>query len=79
MLKVKVSYFNKEYQEQVYNHELRNLKPRRYMCSWSFDKMLNYIKEELYWDDIDINSVTSITIENEKEHWQQGFIKLQSN
>ena len=76
MLKVKVSYVD-ENGQSVYNHELRNLRPRRYMCGWSFDRMMKYIKEELYWDDIKEDSVTSITIENEREHWVQGFMKLQ--
>lgn len=53
--------------------ELRHLRPRRYMCGYSFERMMKYIKEELYWEDIEENDVSVIEIENEREHWIQTF------
>lgn len=49
--------------------ELRNLKPRRYMCGLSFEQLLQYIKEELYWEDIKEDDVMEIEIFNKKEQW----------
>ena len=37
MLKIKV--WVKENQES-YSQELRNLRPRRYMCGWDFERLL---------------------------------------
>lgn len=69
MLTVKIWYNGNEYKQ------LRHLKPRRYMCGWDFKRLLNYIKEELYWEDIDSESVEVIEIHNEKEHWYQAVCK----
>ena len=52
---------------------LRNLKPRRYMCSWSFDRVMKYAKEELYWEDIKEEDVIAFEIENKKEQWCNGI------
>ena len=70
MLKIKVWY--KNVNGESANRELRNLKPRSYMCSWEFSRLLKYIKDNLYWDEIDENLVEVIEIVNEKEHWFQS-------
>lgn len=57
------------------NVELSNLKPRRYMCGWDFNRCIKYIKEELYWMDIDVNKVEVITFVNLKEHWEQNIVR----
>lgn len=72
MLKIKV--WVKENQ-QIYSQELRCLRPRRYMCSWDFKKLLKYVEDELYWLDINKDDVEEIVIYNEKEQWQQNIRK----
>ena len=71
---IKIRIWVKENQES-YSQELRNLKPRRYMTSWSFEKLLKYIENELYWLDIEKEAVEEIVIYNEKEQWQQNIRK----
>lgn len=72
MLKIKV--WVKENQES-YSQELRNLRPRRYMCGWDFERLLKYVEDELYWLDINEDDVEEIVIYNEKEQWQQIITK----
>ena len=72
MLKIKV--WVKENQES-YSQELRNLRPRRYMCSWDFERLLKYVEDELYWLDIDKDGIEEIVIYDEKEQWQQIITK----
>ena len=67
MLKVKI------WTTEGAHEELRYLRPRRYMCGWSFERMMKYIKEELEWEDIPQESVDVIEIHNEREHWIQTF------
>ena len=73
MLKVTVWYVDENKDLSCTN--LCNLKPRRYMCGWSFEQMIKYTKEELYWKDIDVESVSSFEIVCEKEHWVQSINK----
>ena len=72
MIKIKV--WVKENQES-YCEELRNLRPRRYMCGWDYEKLLKYVGEELYWSDINEDDVEEIVIYDEKEQWQQNIRK----
>ena len=72
MLKIKV--WVKENQES-YSQELRNLRPRRYMCGWDSERLLKYVEDELYWLDINEDDVEEIVIYNEKEQWQQIITK----
>lgn len=66
----KIRIYTKEDQETgYYGTELRNLRPRRYMNGWSFSQLLKYIKEELYWEDINEDDVMTIEIFNKKEQW----------
>ena len=74
MMKIKVWYYEKELKENICR-ELKNLKPRRYMCGWKFEKLIKYIEEELYWLDVEKEQVEEIVIYNEKEHWQQSIRK----
>nr|DAE44656.1 MAG TPA: hypothetical protein [Caudoviricetes sp.] len=69
MLTVKIWYNGNEHKQ------LRCLKPRRYMCGWDFERLLKYIKEELYWEDIDSESIEVIEICNDSEHWYQAVSK----
>lgn len=50
---------------------LRCLRPRRYMCGWSFERVLAYAKEELWWADIQPTEVTSFEFVNDTERWVQ--------
>ena len=45
MLKVTVWYVDEN--KDLSCTSLCNLKPRRYMCGWSFEQMIKYTKEEL--------------------------------
>lgn len=60
---------------KYYTEELRNLSPRRYMASWSFEKLLKYTKKELIWASINIDSITAFDIYSHKEHWCQNIRK----
>lgn len=53
--------------------ELNYLKPRNYMCGWPFERAMKYIKNELYWNDINPEDVDVIVFENETEHWYQSI------
>ena len=63
MLKIKV-WFKDENGEDN-EKTLSNLRPRSYMTSWSFEKLMKYIKEELYWNDIEQDSVDVIEFETD--------------
>lgn len=76
MLKIKVWYKECESSEESYCRELRNLKPRRYMCGWDFERLLKYISKELYWEDIKEELIEEIVIFSEKEQWQQPIRKV---
>lgn len=71
MLKIRVYYTDYETGQEHCRTELRYLKPRRYMCAWSFEQLLKYISKELYWEDIKKDLVSEIHIVCEKEHWVQ--------
>lgn len=74
-MRIVIWYDDKENREFNIRKELRGLKPRLYMCGWSFKKMLKYIKEALYWMEIKPEQVDFIEIVNEKEHWLQPIRK----
>ena len=61
----------------TYYRELRHLKPRRYMCGWSFKQLLKYVSKELEWEDIEKDSICAIAIINKKEHWECSVRKEQ--
>lgn len=48
---------------------LRNLKPRRYMTSYTFQELMKYVKEELYWEDIQEDDVVEFEIFDKKGQW----------
>lgn len=73
MLKIKVIW--KDENNDINFDELNHLRPRMYMCEWSFEQMIKYTKEELYWKDIDVENVSSFEIVCEKEHWVQNIHK----
>ena len=53
--------------------ELRNLRPRSYMCGWRFEQLVNYTKDELYWKEIEVEDITQFEIVNETQHWRQAI------
>lgn len=69
MITVRVWYKDENNESGL--RELRNLKPRRYMCGWDFKRCLKYIKEELYWEDIKEKQVEVVEFYNEREQWLQ--------
>lgn len=68
---IKIRFWYKDENGENGLRELRNLKPRRYMCGWDFNRCLKYIKEELYWADIKEEQVTCIEFYSENEQWLQ--------
>ena len=50
--------------------EIHHKDPRNYMFSWSFEKLLDYVKEECYFQDININMISCIVFCNKEEHWE---------
>lgn len=68
MTQVKV--FTKEDSEFGYNGTiLTHLRPRRNHTSYSFQDMMKYAKEELFWADISEEEVVGFEIFNKSEHW----------
>lgn len=59
--------------------EINHKSPRSYMMNWSFEKLLKYIKEECYWQDININSITAIQFYKNDEHWVYSIPKPNFN
>lgn len=53
--------------------EFNLLKPRRYMCGWTFERAMKYIEEELYWQDVPQEDIDVIVFENKEEHWFQSI------
>lgn len=43
------------------------------MLSWSFDRLLEYIKPELEYREIDLKTVSCITLEG--ENWQKSILR----
>jgi hypothetical protein len=71
-MKVKIRVFTEQDVECGYNGtELINLHPRRYMTSYSFDRLMKYAKEELYWANIKQEDVVGFEIYCRREHWTQ--------
>lgn len=50
--------------------QLSRLRPRSYMTSWSFERLLKYVKEECYWNEVDLKDITAISIRDPKQHWE---------
>lgn len=68
MIQIKV--FTKEDTENGYDGTvLRNLKPRLYMCGYTFEQLIKYTKEELFWEDIKEEEITGFEIFNKNEQW----------
>ena len=65
---LKISYW-----VDTYKTTLRAKKPRSYMLSWSFDRLLDYIKSELEYREIDLKTVSCITLEG--ENWQKSILR----
>lgn len=59
------------YQGTILNH----LRPRAYMTAYSFDQLVKYAKEELYWADINEEDVVEFEIFNKSEHWTTSILK----
>lgn len=62
---IKVCVWTKELRRVVLN----NLRPRRYMCGWTFEQCLRYIKNELYFNDVDVSDIREIEFFDEREMW----------
>lgn len=68
MIKIKV--FTREDEEGGYNGtELTHLRPRAYMTGYSFETLMKYAREELYWADIPEDEVVGFEIFNKEDHW----------
>lgn len=62
-------------EEDYYRIELRHKNPREYMCSWTFEMIFKYAKEELYWQDLLDKNIISFVIKNEREQWEVNIKK----
>ena len=78
MSKLTISVWTKE-NENFYKKELRNLKPRYSMLGYSFERLLKYISEELYWEGITEDSVTTICIACKEQQWENRIPRPGSN
>ena len=74
MSKIKICVYVKNFDykgdEMLSLIEINHKSPRNYMLSWSFEKLLDYVKEECYWQDININMISCILFCNNEEHWE---------
>lgn len=52
--------------------EIENKKPRYYMTSWDFKRLLKYVEDELYWEEIKKDEVKTIMLYNKEEQWEYG-------
>lgn len=79
MSKLKISvwanYEEDEKDDELSLVELPLLKPRNYMLSWSFKRLLKYISEELYWKGISEDNVKTIVISNKDEQWENAITR----
>ena len=69
-MKIKINYYDNDYQEMT-TLTLNNLKPRRYMTSWTWEQLIDYMQEELYFNGIEPNSIDEIIIFSKSEQWQE--------
>lgn len=72
-MKLTISVWYKDKDGDFAKRELRNLKPRNYMLDYSFERLLKYISNELYWEDIHEDSVTSIHIACKEQQWENAI------
>ena len=72
-MKLTISVWYKDEDGDFTKRELRNLKPRNYMLGYSFERLLKYISNELYWKDIAKDLVTSICIGCKEQHWEKAI------
>ena len=63
-----------EENNRYYWTEIHHKRPRAYMTSYTFEQLLNYVKEELYWEDINEEDVLGFTISN-KHCWEQDIMR----
>lgn len=76
MIQIKV--FTKEDTENGYDGTvLTHLKPRLYMCGYSFEQLLKYARKELYWADIKEEEITGFEIFNKREQWVEYIGKVE--
>ena len=77
MIQIKV--YTKEHVENGYDGTLLNhLRPRRYMCGYTFKQLMKYAHDELYWADIKEEDVVGFEIFDKKEHWTD-YIERESD
>lgn len=72
-ISVWANYEEDEKDDELSLVELPHLRPRNYMLSWSFEKLLKYISEELYWQGIPQDKVKVILIANKNEQWENAI------
>lgn len=74
MSKLTISVWaNYEKDDELSLVELPHLRPRNYMLSWLFERLLKYISEELYWKGIPEDNVKVIVISNKDERWENAI------
>ena len=77
MTQIKV--YTKEDTEGCYDGTLlTHLRPRNYMTSYSFEQLMKYAKEELYWADIREEDVVGFEIYNKDQHWTNYIAREES-
>lgn len=83
MSKLKISvwanYEEDEKDDELSLVELPYLRPRNYMLSWSFKRLLKYISEELYWQGIPEDNVKVIVISNKDDQWENAITREKEN
>lgn len=67
-------YVVTEENRKTYFTEIHHKRPRAYMTGYSFEQLMKYVKEELYWQEIDENDVLGFEITN-KNCWTQSIMR----
>ena len=55
---MKICVILKDFSQEQINHK----RPTTRMLDWDFSQLLNYIKEELYWQDINEEDIEAIQL-----------------
>ena len=62
-------------EDSYYPTIIPHKRPTLAHCGYTFSQLIKYIKEELYWLDINEEDITTIEIFNKKQHWCNYFEK----
>ena len=63
-----------EENNKYYWTEIHHKRPRAYMTGYTFEQLMKYVKEELYWQDINEEEVLGFEI-TDKHCWTESIMR----